>query len=137
MSTLTPIPQAAAATRDDALTKAAAWFAAGERVPFDLDSRTISTGSESVHVWRRVVRGESADANAVWTTFLPGFPDGSIGWARVDEHLRGDGMAPKLFVEYVGQGDSDKPAKYPYGSMERADLIEALWQAEGSSRPSS
>lgn len=40
-------------------------------------------------------------------------------------------MAPKLFVEYVGQGDSDKPATYPYGSMERADLVEALWEVEG------
>ena len=40
-------------------------------------------------------------------------------------------MGPKLFVEFVGQGDSDKPTDYPYGSMERADLVEALWQAEG------
>ena len=40
-------------------------------------------------------------------------------------------MVPKLFVEFVGQGDSDKPAKYPYGSMERANLVEALWEAEG------
>ena len=40
-------------------------------------------------------------------------------------------MVPKLFVEFVGQGDSDKPAKYPYGTMERSDLVEALWEAEG------
>ena len=40
-------------------------------------------------------------------------------------------MVPKLFPEFVGQGDSDKPAKYPYGTMERSDLVEALWQAEG------
>ena len=68
---------------------------------------------------------------AVWATFLPGFPDGSFGWARVDRYLTSDGLVPKIFVEYVGQGDSDKPADYPYGTMERADLVESLWQAQG------
>ena len=62
---------------------------------------------------------------------MPGFPDGSFGWAKVDQHLGGNGMVPKIHVEYVGQGDSDKPSKYPYGTMERADLVEALWEAEG------
>ena len=65
---------------------------------------------------------------SVWTTFLPGFPDGSFGWAKVDRHLDDNGMVPKIHVEYVGQGDSDKPSKYPYGTMERADLLEALWK---------
>ncbi len=62
---------------------------------------------------------------------MPGFPDGSFGWAKVDRHLAGHAMAPKLHVEFVGQGDSDKPSKYPYGTMERADLVEALWESEG------
>ena len=59
---------------------------------------------------------------------MPGFPDGSFGWAKIDQHLGGNGMAPKIHVEYVGQGDSDKPSKYPYGTMERADLVAALWR---------
>jgi pimeloyl-ACP methyl ester carboxylesterase len=62
---------------------------------------------------------------------LPGFPDGSFGWAKVDQQLNGNSMMPKLYVEYVGQGDSDKPSGYSYGTMERADLVEALWEAEG------
>jgi pimeloyl-ACP methyl ester carboxylesterase len=130
MTTLVATQQEAT-TPTDAIVTAADWFAAGERVSFDLDSRKIvgQAGENSLHVWQRVVR-DQATADATWTTFMPGFPDGSFGWAKVDQHLRGNGMAPKLFVEYVGQGDSDKPAKYRYGSMERADLVEALWDAE-------
>jgi pimeloyl-ACP methyl ester carboxylesterase len=108
------------------------WFARGGRVSFDRDTGKIGgpAGTDSLNVWRRVARGE-AKVGATWTTFMPGFPDGSFGWAKVDQHLRGNDVTPKLFVEYVGQGDSDKPASYPYGSMERADLVEALWEAEG------
>jgi hypothetical protein len=35
---------------------------------------------------------------------------------------------PKLFVEYVGMGDSDKPKDYPYSTAERTDLVEAIWR---------
>src|SRR5439155_342791 len=70
------------------------------------------------------------DADAVWLTLLPGFPDGSYGWAQVDRML-GDGPGPWLYVEPVGQGDSDKPRDYPYSTVERADLVEALWRHHG------
>jgi pimeloyl-ACP methyl ester carboxylesterase len=36
---------------------------------------------------------------------------------------------PKLFVEYVGMGDSDKPKNYSYSTAERTDLVETLWRA--------
>ena len=62
---------------------------------------------------------------------MPGWPDGSFGWAKVDQQLTGDTSKPRLYVEYVGHGDSDKPLDYPYGTIERADLVEALWKAEG------
>jgi len=35
---------------------------------------------------------------------------------------------PKLFVEYVGMGDSDKPEDYAYSTAERTDLVEAIWR---------
>ena len=35
----------------------------------------------------------------------------------------------KLFVEYIGMGDSDKPKDYAYSTAERTDLAEALWRA--------
>jgi pimeloyl-ACP methyl ester carboxylesterase len=69
----------------------------------------------------------------VWLTLLPGFPDGSYGWAQVDKML-GDGFVPRLYVEPVGQGDSDKPRHYRYSTVERADLVEALWRHHGVRR---
>jgi pimeloyl-ACP methyl ester carboxylesterase len=38
---------------------------------------------------------------------------------------------PKLFVEYVGMGDSDKPKNFPYSTVERTDLVEAIWRDFG------
>jgi hypothetical protein len=38
---------------------------------------------------------------------------------------------PKLFVEYLGMGDSDKPRDYPYSTTERTDLVEAIWRYLG------
>jgi pimeloyl-ACP methyl ester carboxylesterase len=113
------------------------WFALGTRVPHDRGAKKIlgpgdSTDSPHViHVFRRTDRVGAADERASWTTLLPGFPDGSFGWAKIDQQLGADGAGSKLYVEYVGQGDSDKPRDYPYGTMERADLVESLWEAEG------
>ncbi|MCP4263864.1 MAG: alpha/beta hydrolase [Planctomycetes bacterium] len=113
------------------------WFGSGERVPYDHHGKKIllpgeaKDSSEVLHVFQRLVSSGASNDEGVWTTFLPGFPDGSFGWARVDRYLTSDGLVPKMFVEYIGQGDSDKPADYPYGTMERADLVESLWQAHG------
>ena len=35
---------------------------------------------------------------------------------------------PKLFFDYVGMGDSDKPQDYAYSTAERTDLVEAIWR---------
>jgi pimeloyl-ACP methyl ester carboxylesterase len=72
------------------------------------------------------LRREGDVAHAV--SFLPGFPDGSFGWAKVCPHLPSATEMPKLFVEYVGMGDSDKPKDYAYSTAERADLVEAIWR---------
>jgi pimeloyl-ACP methyl ester carboxylesterase len=66
----------------------------------------------------------------MWLTLLPGFPDGSYDWAPVDR-LLGDDLGPRLYVEPIGQGDSDKPRDYPHSTFERADLVEALWRYHG------
>ena len=113
------------------------WFALGNRVPYDRHARKIlrpgdtTDSPDVVHVFRRITKDATPDEDAVWTSFLPGWPDGSFGWAKVDQHLTGKNIGPRLFVEYVGHGDSDKPGDYPYGTMERADLVEAMWKAEG------
>jgi hypothetical protein len=122
------------------LVTAAEWFAGGQRIWYDPGSARIMTDREAaaiptaLHVFERIATtGHSTDEQTVWLTMLPGFPDGSYGWARVDRIL-GDGLVPRLYVEPVGQGDSDKPRDYPYSTMERADLIEALWRHHGVRR---
>jgi pimeloyl-ACP methyl ester carboxylesterase len=117
---------------------AAEWFAGGQRIPYDPASARVLTEGQAaatpgaVRVFERVAAA-GQDADAVWLTLLPGFPDGSYGWAQVDRML-GDGLGPRLYVEPVGQGDSDKPRNYPYSTVERADLIEALWRHHGVHR---
>jgi len=113
------------------------WFSTGTRVTYDPVAKKMMERAENkdaageIHVWKRVERNAARNNQESWTTFLPGFPDGSFGWAKVDQQLTGTGMLPKIYIEYVGQGDSDKPSGYSYGTMERADLVEALWEAEG------
>jgi pimeloyl-ACP methyl ester carboxylesterase len=123
---------------DRKLVTAAEWFAGGHRIPYDPASARVLTEQEAaatpdvLRVFERVT-GAGQDTDAVWLTMLPGFPDGSYGWAQVDRML-GDDLAPRLYAEPVGQGDSDKPRDYPYSTIERADLVEALWRRHGVRR---
>src|ERR1700758_1355740 len=124
--------------QDQAQVTAAEWFGGGQRIPYDPESARVLTEEEAeaipgaLRVFERVAAAEP-DTDTVWLTLLPGFPDGSYGWARVDRML-GDDPGPRLYVEPVGQGDSDKPRSYPYSTTERADLVEALWRHHGVRR---
>jgi pimeloyl-ACP methyl ester carboxylesterase len=124
--------------QDQALVTAAEWFAGGRRIPYDPQAARMLTQEEGsatpgvLRVFERVA-AEGQDADAVWLTLLPGFPDGSYGWAQADR-LLGDDLGPRLYAEPVGQGDSDKPRDYPYSTVERADLVEALWRHHGVRR---
>jgi pimeloyl-ACP methyl ester carboxylesterase len=88
---------------------------------------------QPLHVFEKVVAAPPVGADTLWLTMLPGYPDGSYGYAQVDRYL-GPQPGPRLYIEYLGQGDSDKPAHYRYSSIERADLIEAQWRAHGIRR---
>ena len=106
------------------IPSAEAWFACGERVGYDPEARsTIAAQYAPLEVF---VRSEGDIAHAV--TFLPGFPDGSFGWAKVWPHLPHAAEMPKLFFDYIGMGDSDKPKDYVYSTAERTDLVEAIWR---------
>jgi pimeloyl-ACP methyl ester carboxylesterase len=124
--------------QDQGFVTAAEWFAGGRRIPYDPESARVLTEEEAaaapgaLRVFERVVAA-TPDADAVWLTLLPGFPDGSYGWAQVDRML-GDDLGPRLYVEPVGQGDSDKPRDYRYSTVERADLVQALWRYHGVRR---
>lgn len=114
------------------LIPAAEWFSGGHRVAYDPNRHHVLTTHDDMStphlmVFERVV-GAPLNAEGRWITFLPGFPDGSYGYAYVNSLLEDD-LVPRLYLEYVGQGDSDKPRKYAYSTIERADLVEAQWHA--------
>jgi len=112
---------------EEQLASAEAWFAGGKRIGYDANARAIvRTLGAPFNVF---VRKEGTQAHAV--SFLPGFPDGSFGWAKVLRHLPNESHMPKLFVEYLGMGDSDKPQDYAYSTAERTDLAEAIWRDFG------
>ncbi len=101
-----------------------AWFAGGERVGYDAEARAMVAREDApLNIF---LRREGDPAGAV--SFLPGFPDGSFGWAKVRKHLPDAAGMPKLFLDYAGMGDSDKPKDYVYSTSERADLVEAIWR---------
>jgi len=106
---------------------AQAWFAGGERVGYDPKAHAIVAARDAP--LRIFLRGEGELSHAI--SFLPGYPDGSFGWAKVRPHLPNAAEMPKLFVEYVGMGDSDKPKDYAYSTAERTDLVEAIWRHLG------
>jgi pimeloyl-ACP methyl ester carboxylesterase len=107
-----------------ALTPTENWFAGGERVGYDPKGHAlVAAQGAPLEVF---LRRDGDLRHAV--SFLPGFPDGSFGWARVLPHLPNAAEMPKLFFDYVGMGDSDKPKEYVYSTAERTDLVEAIWR---------
>src|SRR5215217_837203 len=71
---------------------AAEWFAGGQRIWYDPESARVLTEEEAaaapgaLRVFERMATGGHA-ADPVWLTLLPGYPDGSYGWAQVDRML--------------------------------------------------
>lgn len=121
------------ANADSKLT-AQDWYDKGERLPFNFTQKHVLVEGDpvdlknSLFVFRRVTQNTKR-SDASLTTFLPGFPDGSFGFASIDRLLPDEQRMPRLFLEYIGQGDSDKPAGYAYSIMDRADQVEAHWRA--------
>lgn len=134
-----PYDHSSRGTNDQRVT-AREWFASGARRAYDPIAKTMldnarggDGSSHQLHVFEKVVATPPASADTRWLTMLPGYPDGSYGYAQVDQYL-GLEPVPRLYVEYLGQGDSDKPARFRYSSIERADLIQAQWRAHGVRR---
>ncbi len=95
------------------------WLAAGERTPVRLAGRDR-------HIF---VRTGGAGA---WCTLLHGFPTSSHDWHPVWDALCARRRV--LAFDFLGFGDSDKPADHDYSIAEQADLTEALWRAHGVRR---
>jgi pimeloyl-ACP methyl ester carboxylesterase len=62
-------------------------------------------------------------------TLLHGFPSSSHDWAKVTPALAAGNTV--VAPDFLGFGASDKPADHTYSLVEQADLIEAIWAAEG------
>jgi pimeloyl-ACP methyl ester carboxylesterase len=92
------------------------WWAEGETL-------TLSVGGETREVFA-VRRGEGPVLTA-----LHGFPSSSHDWAQVAPALARSHTL--LMPDLLGFGASEKPAERPYSLLEQADLVEALWQAQG------
>ncbi len=94
----------------------ASWWDAGAR-------RRLTVGG----VEREVFALRAGDGPNL--TLLHGFPSSSHDWAKVTPALaeRHTVLAP----DFLGFGATEKPADHTYAITEQADLVEALWAAEG------
>jgi len=94
------------------------WWSAGEHVPLVAGERE----------WRIFVRrmGEGPTM-----TLLHGYPSSSHDWAKVAPALAG--RYSLLMPDFLGFGASDKPVEHDYSLHEQADLVQALWNREGTS----
>jgi hypothetical protein len=101
------------ACQDQGLVTAAEWFAGGERIAYDPGSARVLTEIQAaaipgaLRVFERVA-APGHDADPVWLTLLPGFPDGSYGWAQVDRML-GDDLGPRLTWSRWGRATLTSP----------------------------
>jgi pimeloyl-ACP methyl ester carboxylesterase len=93
------------------------WFAAGERVE-----------AGGFRLFERV----AGPADAPWLTLLHGYPTCSWDWAPVADTLAAERRL--LMFDFLGFGDSDKPAGHDYSIHEQADLTEAVWRRHGVER---
>lgn len=66
-------------------------------------------------------------------TLLHGFPTSSYDWAGIVPALTAAGRRV-LSLDFLGFGESDKPARHRYAITEQTDLVEEVWQLEGIDR---
>ncbi|MEU5879017.1 alpha/beta hydrolase [Spirillospora sp. NPDC047279] len=90
----------------------AEWLAGGRRL-----------GSAGREVFVRV----DGPADGAPVTLLHGFPSSSHDWAPVLPALTARHRV--LSLDFLGFGDSDKPAGHRYDLFEQADLVEEAWRA--------
>lgn len=109
------------------------WYQAGRSLFYDLNHKKILSKKNdySVRVFQKTANVSKNPATR-WISFLPGFPDGSFGFAHVNQALKSE--SPRLFVEYPGNGSSDELPTGTCGVTARADLVEALWKFNGVQR---
>jgi len=109
------------------IVSAKAWFDSGNRLPYDTTGKRITSQATGLFVFNRYIVSPGSNPGRT-VTFLPGFPVGSYDWSKIDALIEEQDPLNRLYVEYIGQGESDKPDDYRYSTFERADLVEAIWK---------
>jgi pimeloyl-ACP methyl ester carboxylesterase len=102
------------------------WFASGERIAVTLPALTEDGETRIVHIFCRL------EGAGPWLTFLHGFPTCSWDWAKVAPLIKD--RFRLLTFDFLGYGDSDKPANHRYSLFEQASLTEAVWHHYGVER---
>jgi pimeloyl-ACP methyl ester carboxylesterase len=95
------------------------WYARGHR-----ELLRVASGS-----WKIFTR---IGGDGTWCTLFHGFPTSSWDWHTVWPTLTG--RRRTLAFDFLGFGDSDKPAEHEYSLIEQADLVLALWQKHAVTR---
>lgn len=93
------------------------WLSGGSRTP-------VLGGPHKVFV-----RQDGPESGSP-VTLLHGFPTSSHDWAPVLLFLTEAGLRVTT-LDFLGFGDSDKPRGHDYSLLEQADMVEAMWQANG------
>jgi len=95
------------------------WYAHGHR-------EVLRVASGSWQIFTRIA------GDGPWCTLFHGFPTSSWDWHPVWPTLTS--RRHTLAFDFLGFGDSDKPADHDYSLIEQADLVLALWQKHGVTR---
>ncbi len=94
------------------------WYGGGTRT-------SVALPSGAWDVFTRI----EGPAAAPWCTLFHGFPTSSLDWHAVWPTLTA--RRRTLAFDFLGFGDSDKPAEHTYSIHEQADLAVALWRNYG------
>ena len=94
------------------------WLASGSRIPVWFPAG--SAGTRGFEVFSR------REGSGPWITFLHGFPTCSWDWAPVAELLKPHRRL--LLFDFLGFGDSDKPARHAYSVFDQTTIVESLWR---------
>ena len=98
---------------------AADWHARGHR-------ETVRVASGAWEIFTRI------GGDGAWCTLFHGFPTSSFDWHHVWPAITK--RRRTLAFDFLGFGDSDKPADHRYSIHEQADVAQALWQRYGITR---
>ena len=120
------------------LVTAAEWFDGGQRIAYEPRSGRVLTEEGAAATPGVLARLRACRDR--WTCRRMRTPCGSrcfpVSRTAPTAGRRWTGCSATvwsrgMYVEPVGQGDSDKPRKYRYSTVERADLVQALWRHHG------